>query len=69
MSEPTIGCVGLGAMGEPMVARLLDAGFRVVSNVNRSRNGANGGVWARKRWNDQRGLIVPPPSTLPGGLS
>ena len=37
MSETTIGFVGLGAMGEPMVARLLGAGFRVVSYVNRSR--------------------------------
>ncbi len=37
MSQRTIGFVGLGAMGEPMVARLLDAGFRVVSYVNRSR--------------------------------
>ncbi|MXW50297.1 MAG: NAD(P)-dependent oxidoreductase [Gammaproteobacteria bacterium] len=37
MRERTIGFVGLGAMGEPMVARLLDAGFRVVSYVNRSR--------------------------------
>lgn len=37
MSDVTIGFVGLGAMGEPMVARLLSAGFRVVSYVNRSR--------------------------------
>lgn len=37
MSGPTIGFVGLGAMGEPMVGRLLDAGFRVLSYVNRSR--------------------------------
>ena len=37
MSERTIGFVGLGAMGEPMVARLLAAGFRVISYVNRSR--------------------------------
>ena len=37
MSDRTIGFVGLGAMGEPMVGRLLDAGFRVVSYVNRSR--------------------------------
>lgn len=37
MNNPTIGFVGLGAMGEPMVARLLAAGFRVVSYVNRSR--------------------------------
>ena len=36
-SNPVIGFVGLGAMGEPMVARLLDAGFHVVSCVNRSR--------------------------------
>ncbi len=37
MNNPTIGFIGLGAMGEPMVARLLDAGFRVISYVNRSR--------------------------------
>ncbi len=37
MTKPTIGFIGLGAMGEPMVARLLGAGFRVVSYVNRSR--------------------------------
>ena len=37
MSEPTVGFVGLGAMGEPMAARLLNAGFRVLSYVNRSR--------------------------------
>ena len=38
MTNPTIGFIGLGAMGEPMVARLLGAGFRVVSCVNRSRD-------------------------------
>lgn len=38
MNKPTIGFVGLGAMGEPMVSRLLDAGFPVVSYVNRSRD-------------------------------
>lgn len=38
MPRPTIGFIGLGAMGEPMAARLLDAGFRVVSSVNRSRD-------------------------------
>lgn len=32
-----IGFVGLGAMGEPMVANLLKAGFLVASYVNRSR--------------------------------
>ena len=37
MNKPTIGYIGLGAMGEPMAARLLHAGFRVVSYVNRSR--------------------------------
>lgn len=37
MTKPTIGLIGLGAMGEPMAARLLDRGFRVVSSVNRSR--------------------------------
>ena len=37
MSTRTIGFVGLGAMGEPMAARLLGAGFRVLSYVNRSR--------------------------------
>lgn len=38
MPRPTIGFIGLGAMGEPMAARLLDAGFRVVSSINRSRD-------------------------------
>lgn len=37
MSDVTVGFIGLGAMGEPMAARLLGAGFRVVSYVNRSR--------------------------------
>ncbi len=37
MNNPTIGFIGLGAMGEPMVARLLAADFHVVSYVNRSR--------------------------------
>ena len=36
MPRPTIGFIGLGAMGEPMAARLLDAGFRVVSSINRT---------------------------------
>ena len=36
MDKPTIGFI-VGAMGEPMVARLLNAGFRVVSYVNQSR--------------------------------
>ena len=38
MQRPMIGFIGLGAMGEPMAARLLDSGFRVVSSVNRSRD-------------------------------
>lgn len=38
MSNTTIGFIGLGAMGEPMVARLLNAGFNVISYVNRSRD-------------------------------
>lgn len=38
MQRPTIGFIGLGAMGEPMATRLLDAGFRVVSSINRSRD-------------------------------
>ncbi len=38
MNSPTIGFIGLGAMGEPMVVRLLVAGFHVVSYVNRSRD-------------------------------
>ncbi len=33
----TIGFIGLGAMGEPMAKRLLDAGFQVTSCVNRNR--------------------------------
>ncbi len=38
MPRPTIGFIGLGAMGEPMAERLLDAGYRVVSSVHRSRD-------------------------------
>ena len=37
MSGETIGTIGLGAMGEPMVERLLDAGFAVTTCVNRNR--------------------------------
>lgn len=37
MSKRTIGFIGLGAMGEPMVANLLDADFSVVTCVNRNR--------------------------------
>ncbi len=37
MPDHTIGIIGLGAMGAPMAERLLDAGHRVVSCANRSR--------------------------------
>ena len=37
MTRKTIGFIGLGAMGEPMVERLLDANFSVVTCVNRNR--------------------------------
>ena len=37
MDNQRIGFIGLGAMGEPMVANLLNAGFQVCSYVNRSR--------------------------------
>ncbi len=37
MSTPTVGFIGLGAMGEPMAAHLRAAGSPVVSCVNRSR--------------------------------
>lgn len=37
MSKPNIGFIGLGAMGEPMAGHLLEAGFRVSSCANRSR--------------------------------
>ncbi len=36
-SETTVGFIGLGAMGEPMAANLLAAGFEVVSCANRNR--------------------------------
>ena len=39
MDNQKIGFIGLGAMGEPMVANLLNAGFQVCSYVNRSREG------------------------------
>ncbi|MFB6106401.1 MAG: NAD(P)-dependent oxidoreductase [Halobacteriaceae archaeon] len=37
MSEPTVGFVGLGIMGEPMAKNLVDAGYEVVG-YNRSRD-------------------------------
>jgi 3-hydroxyisobutyrate dehydrogenase-like beta-hydroxyacid dehydrogenase len=37
MARETIGFIGLGDMGEPMAARLLDHGFRVLSCVHRRR--------------------------------
>ena len=37
MSETKIGFIGLGDMGEPMAARLLDAGFSVSSCAHRRR--------------------------------
>ena len=38
MTSRTIGFIGLGAMGAPMVERLLDANFSVVTCVNRNRS-------------------------------
>lgn len=37
MAKPHIGFIGLGAMGAPMARRLLDAGFKVTSSVNKNR--------------------------------
>lgn len=37
MANQRIGFIGLGDMGEPMAARLLEKGFHVLSCVNRSR--------------------------------
>lgn len=37
MTSPTVGFIGLGAMGEPMAANLLAAGFDVISCANRNR--------------------------------
>lgn len=37
MTKPTVGFIGLGDMGEPMAARLLQQGYRVTSSVNRRR--------------------------------
>ena len=37
MAKPTIGFIGLGAMGEPMAGHLLAGGFRVLSCANRRR--------------------------------
>ncbi len=37
MSRPTVGFIGLGAMGEPMAGHLLAGGFQVTSCANRSR--------------------------------
>jgi len=37
MTTPTVGFIGLGAMGEPMAANLLRAGIDVVSCANRNR--------------------------------
>lgn len=38
MNKPTIGFIGLGAMGEPMAGHLLRQGFAVSSCVNRTRD-------------------------------
>lgn len=35
--KPVIGFIGLGDMGEPMAGRLLDAGYAVLSSINRSK--------------------------------
>jgi 2-hydroxy-3-oxopropionate reductase len=37
MTEMTIGFIGLGDIGKPMAANLLDKGFGVASSANRSR--------------------------------
>jgi len=37
MTKPIIGFIGLGDMGEPMAARLLQHGFQVLSSINRRR--------------------------------
>ena len=37
MSMLKVGIIGLGAMGEPMASRLLDAGYHVFSCANKSR--------------------------------
>ena len=37
MNRETIGFIGLGDMGEPMAARVLDHGYRVLSCVHRRR--------------------------------
>jgi 3-hydroxyisobutyrate dehydrogenase-like beta-hydroxyacid dehydrogenase len=37
MAKETIGFIGLGDMGEPMAARLLDHGYQVLSCVHRRR--------------------------------
>jgi 3-hydroxyisobutyrate dehydrogenase-like beta-hydroxyacid dehydrogenase len=38
MTKPIIGFIGLGDMGEPMAARLLQHGFQVLSSINRRRD-------------------------------
>ena len=37
MSKPSIGFIGLGAMGEPMCGHILQAGYQVFSSANRNR--------------------------------
>jgi 3-hydroxyisobutyrate dehydrogenase-like beta-hydroxyacid dehydrogenase len=37
MAKQTIGFIGLGDMGGPMAARLLEHGYRVLSCVHRKR--------------------------------
>ena len=37
MTKPKIGFIGLGAMGAPMARRLLEAGYDVVTSINRNR--------------------------------
>ena len=38
MTKPIIGFIGLGDMGEPMAARLLQRGYQVLSCINRRRD-------------------------------
>ena len=49
MAKPQIGFIGLGAMGAPMAGRLLDAGFKVTSSVNKNREALEATVGSRHR--------------------
>ncbi len=63
MTKPTIGFIGLGAMGEPMAGHLLAGGFRVLSCANQSREAIErlAGSGLEERGDAARALTIPIP--------